>query len=92
MNLHWDQIRKKDVVALLLSLASVDFTPSCWKSLWPNIADVLKEEFETPTLNEHILLDVTWSLAVLGQLNSETVRFTLNDTFLSKLLKNQTGE
>ena len=90
MNNNWSQVRKQDVVSLLLSLATVNFLPSNWESLWPRISSILSEEFqasaESKSWSENILLDVAWSLAVLGHLDPKIAQTILNDDFVSKVL------
>lgn len=89
MNQNWSQVRKKDVVSLLLSLAAVDFRPDDWTSLWDKISVNLKEEIRSQTLSEHVLLDIVWSMAVLDQLDSETARLVLNNAFVDKLSRSR---
>lgn len=89
MNSNWSQVRKQDVVSLLLSLAAVNFLPSNWEPLWSRVSTIVASEArgsDPDRWSETILLDVTWSLAVLGCLDVELARAVLNDAFVSKVL------
>lgn len=86
VNQNWTHVRKQDVVSLLLGLAAVDFAPSNWDNLWPKVAKLVNDELASLTWNENVLLDVVWSVAVLGHLDDSTARVVLNDRFIAQLL------
>lgn len=83
---NWDQVRRQDVVSMLLCLAALDFLPSGWELLWPKVSGVVQEELRSPSWSDAVLLDVCWSLAVLNHLDEPTARAVLNDAFVSRLL------
>ncbi|XP_042866477.1 FAST kinase domain-containing protein 4-like isoform X2 [Penaeus japonicus] len=77
-----DICRTSDIAALVLTLASVSYTPTNIDSLFTAILPKLK----TITISkETAWLDVVWSLAVLGKATEEHISSVLNPSFVSKI-------
>ncbi|XP_047472466.1 FAST kinase domain-containing protein 4-like isoform X2 [Penaeus chinensis] len=77
-----DVCRTSDIAALVLTLASVSYTPtnidSVFKAIIPKLTSV--------TINkETAWLDVVWSLSVLGKATEEHIASVLNPSFVSKI-------
>ena len=92
MNNNWSQVQSQNVSAFLLTLATVDFVPSNWETLWSEkIQPLLMQSINEPKWNSSTaLLDVAWSLAVLDQLDSNLAQSVLNDTYLLNITSKRT--
>jgi len=92
MKNNWPQVQSQNISAFLLTLATVDFVPSNWDTLWSEkIRTLLVQSTNEPKWNSSTaLLDVAWSLAVLDQLDSELAQSVLNDSYLLKITSKQT--
>lgn len=79
---HVNICRTSDIAAMVLTLASVSYTPtnidSLFKAIIPKLTSV--------TINrETAWLDVVWSLSVLGKATEEHIASVLNPSFVSKI-------
>ena len=91
MNQNWSLVQSQNVSAFLLTLATINFVPSNWETLWnEKISPFLKQTTSEPKWNSSTtLLDVAWSLAVLDQLDANLAQSVLNDTYLLKITSKQ---
>jgi len=86
MNQNWDQVRSQDAVSLLKCLAMMDYTPTNWETLRPQLDALIQQS--SPQWDRTTLLDVKYSLAVLKQLEPTELTSLLNDSFIQNILEN----
>ena len=84
MNQNWDQVRSQDAVSLLKCLAMMDYTPTNWETLRPQLDALIQQS--SPQWDRTTLLDVKYSLAVLKQLEPTELTSLLNDSFIQNIL------
>ncbi|KAK0164512.1 hypothetical protein PV328_003132 [Microctonus aethiopoides] len=77
-----DILRTQDLCALLMTLATVGFTPTNSETL---IKDLVSTLSETDMIKSSEWLDVVWALTILDQVTPEQLQTVLNTGFIEKL-------
>ncbi|KAK0182692.1 hypothetical protein PV327_000802 [Microctonus hyperodae] len=77
-----DILRTQDLCALLMTLATVGFTPNNFETLNKDLVSTLSE---TDMIKSSEWLDVVWALTVLDQVTPEQLQSVLNTGFIEKL-------
>lgn len=77
-----DLLRPQDIVSLIITLATVNYTPSNADTLIPALLSRCgPEDLPRP----QVWLDLVWSLSVLGRSSAEQLRSVLEPEFCSRL-------
>jgi len=79
-------ISTKDMTSLVITLATLNFSPD--QTSHTSVLDYVAKELgdATNSLPEHVLLDVVWSLTVLGKVKNDQLEAVLNPTFYNVIL------
>jgi len=79
-------ISTKDMTSLVITLATLNFSPD--RTSYTSVLDYVAKELgdATNSLPEHVLLDVVWSLTVLGKVKDDQLEAVLNPTFYNVIL------
>jgi len=82
-NKRREKLDSKDMVAMLMTCANLNYLPQDEQRLIEHISQTLNE---TSITDHQVWLDVVWSLVVLGRANHQQLNSVLNSDFSTSLL------